>query len=356
MERQLATIRQIRELVPIEGADLIEVAKIDGWQCVVKKGEFSTHDLCVYFEIDSFLPIRPEYEFLRKSSLKRMNGFEGFRLKTIRLRGQLSQGLALPIDACPGLREFIMLHIVTGDGLQGLDVTEFLGVTKWEPPIPAQMAGKMKGNFPSFIPKTDQERVQNIPEVVEEHADTEFFVTTKLDGASCTFYLYNDVFGVCSRNIDLFETPENVYWQAARKYDVEATIRVFAQNRGLKGVAFQGELVGPTIQKNAENHKELHFYLFDVFNIDTQEYFDPVDALMIYKEVDFQIVPIVAAGSLRALGLNSVEKILAFAEGKSIFSDNREGVVFSRTCGAGDPCTRFTFKAISNKYLLGEKE
>ena len=148
--RKLVTIQEIEDIQPIEGADSIEKAKIKEWWVVVKKGEFIVGDYCIYFEIDSFLPIKPEYEFLlRGSSPKKMlvdgQEKEGIRLKTIRLKGQISQGLALPIAT---IANNLPKEV-------GTDISEILGVIKYEPPIPANLAGVVKGNFPSFIPKTD---------------------------------------------------------------------------------------------------------------------------------------------------------------------------------------------------------
>jgi RNA ligase (TIGR02306 family) len=190
MERKLASIRKVTDIQEIVGADAIEVAVVGGWKVVTKKGEYEPGDLCVYCEIDSFLPIKEEFEFLRKSSYKKMGDQEGFRLKTIKLRGQVSQGLILPMS-------------VFGDfgwtAYEGLDVTERLGIVKYEPPIPAELAGKVKGPFPSFLHKTDEERVQNIS--VEYSAmcyrsEHKFYVTEKLDGSSATFYFRKGEFGV----------------------------------------------------------------------------------------------------------------------------------------------------------------
>ena len=161
MERKLASVRKISDLSPIEGADKIEVATIDGWKVVVAKDVgHKVGDLVIYCEIDSFLPIKPEFEFLRKSSYKKMvDGREGFRLKTIKLRGQVSQGLILPLS----LIEYTNVNFEIG-----MDVTLMLGINKYDPPIPAELAGKVKGLFPSFIPKTDEERVQNLSKEYEE--------------------------------------------------------------------------------------------------------------------------------------------------------------------------------------------
>ena len=203
--RKLASIQQIRDIQPIPNADAIEVVIINGWQVVAKKGEFKIGELCVYFEIDSFLPIKPEFEFLRKSCYKKMaDGSKGFRLKTIKLRGQISQGLALPFD--------LFINTKAAFVEIGQDVTELLQVKKYEMPIPPALQGFAKGNFPSFIRKTDQERVQNIwYKLNEKYNHINFEVTLKLDGTSATYYYRDGEIGVCSRNLNLkIESEEDL--------------------------------------------------------------------------------------------------------------------------------------------------
>jgi hypothetical protein len=171
--RKLASIRQISEIQPIEGADLIVRVKVDDWYCVALKSEFSVGDLCVYFEIDSFIPIIPQVEHLRARAYKKMLDKEGVRIKTIRLKGQISQGLVLPVrlffdmfagskfDEGQELSEYFFI---------GNDVSDLIGVEKYEQPIPAELSGKVTGNFPVFIKKTDQERCLSGDTVVDtEH-------------------------------------------------------------------------------------------------------------------------------------------------------------------------------------------
>jgi RNA ligase (TIGR02306 family) len=341
MERKLASVRIVNEIIPIDGADSIELAKIDGWQVVVKKGEFQVGDMCAYFEIDSFLPEKPEFEFLRKSSFKAIQdgciSRGGFRLKTIKLRGQLSQGLALPIDTFKD----------TAYWTEGLDITEELQVTKWEPIIPAQLAGKMKGNFPSLLKKTDEERIQNLSSVYENFKrNKSFYATEKLDGSSATFYLNNGLFGVCSRNIDLLETDGNAFWQAARKLDIENKLRTC----GTDNIAIQGELVGPGIQGNPYKLDETMVFFFNAFDIDKQKYLDYEDfAFIVGYLMNLLIVPILDDGYELP---ETIEELLLEAEGKSELCDatEREGLVirsFDRN---------ISFKVISNKFLLSKKE
>ena len=240
MERKLATIRQITDIRPIEGADMIELASVGGWNVVVAKNVgHKVGDMVVYCEIDSFLPIKEEFEFLRKSSYKKMGDQEGFRLKTIKLRGQVSQGLILPMSV---FGEF------GWTAYEGLDVTERLGIVKYEPPIPAELSGKVKGNFPSFIPKTDEERIQNLTKEYEEwkiQSKHQFYVTEKLDGSSATYYIKDGEFGVCSRNLELLETEGNTFWKVAREMDLENKMKSLGKN-----ISLQGELIGEGIQGN----------------------------------------------------------------------------------------------------------
>jgi RNA ligase (TIGR02306 family) len=378
MERKLASIRKVKEIFPIEGADVIEVAVVDGWKVVTKKGEYKPGDLCVYCEIDSFLPIREEFEFLRKSSFKKMGGQEGFRLKTIRLRGQVSQGLLLPLSVLEGPDE-MKIGISPqphGDQVQlgpyddalvieeGADVSNHLGIVKWEPPIPAELAGKVKGLFPSFIRKTDEERVQNLARnyagwgLSSQH---QFYVAEKLDGSSATYYFNDGVFGVCSRNLELAEPEEfvpgtvlgsdgierpkqeNTFWKVARELDLSTKLAAVGYN-----ICLQGELIGEGIQGNPYKIKGQTVKFFNAFNIDTQEYLGLRDFVAIITLLGLDHVPILDAPFQLP---ETVDEMLKYAEGYSYLNPQtqREGVVvrsLDRT---------ISFKAISNQFLLAEK-
>jgi RNA ligase (TIGR02306 family) len=335
MERKLASIRKISDIQPIENADMIELAIVDGWKVVVAKNvNHKVGDLVVYCEIDSFLPIKEEFEFLRKGSYKKMvDGTEGFRLRTIKLRGQVSQGLILPIHTLPLLE---MVH-------EGQDVTEMLGIVKYEPPIPAELAGKVKGLFPSFLRKTDEERIQNLSGEIENWKDKTFYVTEKLDGSSATFYYKDGEFGVCSRNLELLETEDNTFWKFARQVDLENKMRDFDVN-----ISLQGELIGEGIQGNPYKIKGQTVRFFNLFDIDLQEY----HSLSMFKGVcnrfGVDMVPIL---NEHFEMFNTVEDILEYAEGKSVLNPNfdREGVVIRSLD------RKISFKAISNKFLLNEK-
>lgn len=343
--RKLATIRKIDTLTPIDGADKIEVATIGGWKVVCQKGLYEVGDLAVYFEIDSWIPFELAPFLSKGKEPREFEGVKGERLKTIKLRGQLSQGLLMPLRECEG-------EDYTFEAFEeGYDVTELLGIKKWEKPINAQLAGVCKGNFPTLIPKTDQERCQNLKKeiVAANEAGLKFEVTEKLEGSSMTVYLMKGEFGVCSRNMDLKETEGNSFWATARKDDIEAKMRAVDEYWDF---AIQGELIGPGIQGNIYNLKETEFRVFDVYNIQTGEYLKPAARRDLIGWMDLKHVPVIAATAdmYDTLGLTDIPQMLAFAEGKSVLGDTeREGVVFKQVDGG------MSFKAISNKYLLGEK-
>lgn len=340
--RHLASVRKISEIKAHPNADSLELAIVDGWQCVVAKGEFSSGDLIVYFEIDSVLPIKEEFEFLRsRCYVKRDWLGEGFRLKTIRLRQELSQGLIMPISIIPS--DF---HIV------GTDVTDVIGVVKWDPPLPACLSGQAQGNFPSFIPKTDQKRIQNLANEVNaafERNDI-FEITIKLDGSSCTVFFKDGDIGICSRNLQLKyneENKNNSFIRAAEDCNLVDALKKFGRN-----IAIQAELMGPSIQGNKENLSQVELYIFDIFDIDEQRYLTMVERYIVIDQLvknkfTGNHVPIVA---IRHLPFGSVTELLKFAEGPSLNAAEREGLVFKHINGG------FSFKAISNAFLLKTKE
>lgn len=334
--RKLATIRKISELRPIEGADAIELAIVDGWQTVVKKGEFVAGDLAIYCEIDSWIPywIAP---FLSKGKEPReFEGIKGERLRTVKLRGALSQGLLLP-----------MKHLTNygADLSEGEDVSEVLGIIKYEAPIPAQLSGVVRGNWPIHIPKTDQERIQNLKkelsEWVAERAEWE--VTEKLDGSSMTAYLLDGVLGVCSRNLDLKEDDNNSFWKAAKAQGLDDILYGFNAN-----IAIQGELIGEGIQKNRYGLKGQVFYAFDIYDIDKGEYFSAQDRHDFCVTMGIKHVPWISDMHLANV---PIDEYLELAEGSSHLANvEREGLVFKRCDG------KVSFKAISNKFLLNGGE
>lgn len=333
-ERKLAKIVKIDAVTPIEGADAIECAKVGGWSVVVKKGEFQENSLATYFEIDSWLPesLAP---FLYDG--KEYNGVPGARLRTVKLRGQISQGLLLP--------RHVVLDKV-GEIYEGMDVTELLGIQKWECPMPEQLQGLAKGNFPSFIPKTDQERVQNLTKEVASMQGEMFEATIKLDGSSITVFSRKTeegwVDGVCSRNLELKEDDNNAFWKVAKENDIHAKLKSFGRS-----LAIQGEMLSPSIQGNWEKVDKLCMFVYDVFDIDNQVYFKPEERLMLCKHLDLPHVPVL---DKQFVLQHDVQSLLDFAEGEGMNKGvKREGIVFKHHN------SDFSMKAISNSYLLKNK-
>ena len=348
-ERALATIRQIAEIKTHTNADSLELAIVDGWQVVVKKGEFLAGDLVVFFEIDSVLPVREEFEFLRKCCyLNRewLEGGEGFRLKTIRLRKELSQGLVLAVADVMNAKLFTMNSAI------GTDVTELLGVTKWDPPVAACLSGLARGNFPSFIQKTDQERVQNCwNRIKEKYSGLEWEASIKLDGTSCSIYHNNGNVGVCSRNLDLKleGNEENTYVQMAIKYNLLEGLKALGYN-----IAIQGEICGPNIQNNQEKLRESDFFVFDIFLIEDQRHATPAERNFILTQLAVQHgivlrqVPI--NGIVTLDQFDTIGDILKYADGPSLNSSKREGLVFKSVAVVEGQVP--SFKVISNEWLL----
>jgi len=345
MERKLATIQKIAALHPIEGADFLERAEIKGWQVVVKKGEFKAGDLVVYCEIDSLMPERPEFEFLRKNK---------FRIRTIKLKGQVSQGIAFPTTIVsdrmedPIKRNFEN-NVSTGH-LLGMDVTEILGVTKYEEPIPACLGGTALGRFPSHSIKTDEERIQNLTEIFPEYKKYTWIATEKLDGTSGTYFINNEIFGVASRNLELKENETNSFWSVARKLNLEYKMRLFMASHGLTSLTLQGELVGEGIQKNKYHLKGQDVRFFRIFDPVSYRFFSYEEFIVALDEMGLTSVPIIDDDFTLP---ETVQELILYADGRSqLYETAREGVVFVAKDPAEKYQGRLSFKVISNKFIL----
>ena len=352
--RKLATIRRIAEIRPIENADAIEHVRVDGWWVVGKKGAFQVDDLAVYIEIDAWCPheLAP---FLSKGKEPReYNGVKGERLKTVKLRGAVSQGLLLPIPT--------ELNDPT-QFTEGLDVTELLGVQKWEPPIPAQLRGKIAGNFPSWLRKTDEDRIQNCFKDVSPRLNESWVIEEKVDGSSmtvgyrkCDFILDKDgqpipeEFVVCSRNLSLkLEDEGNTFVRIAKESSIQDAMKAYGRNLGISG-----ELIGEGVQGNKYDIKGHRWLVFNIFDVDTGKYVSAEERQLIIRDLvalgaTIEQVPVITAVGTKRLDGLSVDDFLEMAEGKSALNPKteREGLVFKNQT---DP--DISFKAISNRWLL----
>jgi RNA ligase (TIGR02306 family) len=307
-------------------------------------------DKVVYCEIDSLLPERPEFEFLRTSSFKPAITDDagvtlqpaGFRIKTVRLRGQVSQGICFPLAILPA----------GCSAEEGEDVTDLLGIRKWEPPAPVGMGGRVKGGFPGFLPKTDETRVQVLENVLQRNRGKTFYVTEKLDGTSFTAFVRAGDFGVCSRNLWLDETDDSsLLIRVARRMGLETKLKNLASQRGFQP-AIQAEVIGPGIQKNKYELKEVTLRVFNVFDLGACRLLDHAVMLEVVAELGLESVP-----QLGLLKLNhSVDELVALSEGMSLLNPRaqREGIVLRPPVEEYDADIggRLSFKAINPKFLL----
>lgn len=364
MSRKLARIATITSLKPIAEADRIECATIDnGWEVVVTKGKHTTSEKVVYLEVDSWVPYSlAPFLTPKNQTPKQYNKVEGNRLRTVRRKGQISQGLVMALgDIDPS---YWAVDLQGGKTLRfkdvpwehGADVTEELSVQKYEPPIPTCLSGKVEGAFPSFIRKTDQERCQNLhDEIFVANYSNLYEVSVKLDGSSCTIFIKDGEVRLCSRNWEIKYNPDNTFWRCAETAGWVDSLKAFYTAQG-RNLALQGEVCGPGIQGNNEKLEKPTFFLYDAWDIDNQCYLSPsARALLLYqlkeyspKSNDMLHVPILDQGKLlEELNVCTLQDLLQYAEGTSYNKEvQREGVVF-KSVNAD-----FSFKAISNSWLL----
>lgn len=375
--RKLASVRRISAIEPIENADAIEKAIVDGWEVVVKKSdEYKAGELCVYIETDSIVPPIKYFEFLEERR---------YRIRTIKLRKQVSQGLIIPLNDINTIRHQLGItdpnkEIILMMLEEGTDLTEDLGIKKYDPELKKEnlllaeankksnpvhkflmkykwyrKLWKKKKRWPEGVIKTDEERIQNCPSILRNESKRTFYETEKLDGQSCTFFylkmpwfwkIQKKIFGVCSRNIWLkTPTPSN-YWTIARKFNVERKMKKLG-----KQLVVQGEIIGPGIQKNKYNLTELDFYVFNVYNKDTDEWYGRHGIEAICDKLDLKMVPVLHQQPLENFA-TTVPEIVEHVKGNStLVKVKREGSVFRELCSVTGH-RGISFKVINPDFLL----
>jgi RNA ligase (TIGR02306 family) len=263
--------------------------------------------------------------------------------------GIISQGLAIPLQ-----------NLGLTDVKEGDDVTELLGIQKYEQPVPTCLFGKVKGGFPTFLPKTDETRVQLLQTVLDKHKGLKCFITEKIDGTSTTYYTKDGVFGVCGRNYEFQEDDTNAYCEMARKIGVKEKLLSLGKN-----IAIQGELFGDGLQGNPLKLQGKHIMFFNAFNIDKGEYYDFTDFVQIIEGLGLQTVPILTVNYELS---NSIPEIVEMAKGNSVLNKDclREGIVirpllekldlFMSTNGGFGASARLSFKSINQEYLISNPE
>jgi len=351
-DRKLASVQKILEISPIEGADRIEVATVLGWQCVVaKKDNFNVGDLVVYFEIDSILPDLPMFEFMKDRK---------FKVKTIKLRKQISQGLVMPLSILPDKK-----------WKEGDDVTEILKVTKYDPQSEQEerernikksklekwlrkqkwykkLFPKKRDGFPNWIKKTDEDRIQLFPNYYYHWKDLKFIVTEKVDGQSLTvfivknkklFFRNNIEFGVCSRNLKLNKPNHSSWWTVAKYARLKEKLLYIKFD---KTIVLQGEILGQGIQGNKYKIGGYELYVFNLIidgvaldSLKAKEILDPLNIKFVpILEKDFSLLP-------------TMQEMVDYAKGKSMLFDTlREGLVLRNYE------KNVSFKVINPEFLL----
>lgn len=355
--RKLASIQKIKDLTPIQDADRIELAHVLGWQCVVQKGKFHAGDPCVYFEVDSFLPIRPEFEFLRSSSYRKSDLLgEGSRLKTMKFRGEISQGLVMTVSEALTGEQIVSLRDSSGSIPEGTDVTEMLGVRKWEVPEMATGQGTTIGSASTYIPITDEPRIQSYPELLKEFSGLNYYITTKLDGSSHSIMIDEDNnIHVCGHHFELKDDGTSAFYEWLKARNVPAKLRFAKEARGLKTLSVQGEWCGGGIQNNPLKLKSPNWFVFTV-NEDRKRV-GMNEMVAMTKMLDVDTVPIQEIGHDLPVVYPTEAALLERCEQEvahKIYPGTPEGIVirpvepvYSRTIGGP-----LSMKVKSNRYLL----
>lgn len=340
MKRKLARIVNVGAIQPIPKADRIECASVGGWPVCIKKGEFVEGQRAVYFEIDAFLPQgNPHWEFLMRDHSTEFNGVRGHRLKSVEQRGQLSQGLLLPLSVLPDSLK---------DAPLGTDVSEVLNVVKYEKPLTEQLMQTAIGYRPGHIPSTDLMRIQNLEEegLLESYfsAPGAWHVTEKLEGEATHYAFLDSQLHVCSTQLDFKDLPGNARWQIAHELGLAKKLAQY------KNIVLQGELIGPGLEGNHYELKTPEFCLYRVLLLDEGRYLTPDERAEFAKTIGLKTVPVLRHKFFLDADV-SPEDILKLAGGPSAVNPKkrREGLVFERH-GSTE-----MFKVISNDYLLNTK-
>lgn len=291
---KVATLEYIEEVKDHPNADKLELAKVKGWQVCVKKNEFKKGDLCIYIQTDSVLEDCPQYEFLRNKN---------FRIKSVRLRGELSEGIVFPTSL---LNEFGHTTVVLDDKIVGTDVSDLIKAEHYEKPIPVSLSGDVTGYLPSFLKKTDEENIENVCEVLNELKDNPYYITVKVDGSSGTYYIKDGVFGVCSRNLELKQSDKNGFWRVANKYQIEEKLKSYF---GDKNICVQGEVYGPGIQGNLLGVPEISFAVFNLWDIDNRNYLGYNEIISFCKNTEIPMVDVIEHGDSFDKTLEDLQKM-----------------------------------------------
>jgi len=350
LTRQLTRKVTIKSVSNVENSEYLDkiTFKESGWSCVTQRDTVKVGDVGVYFEIDSLLPIHPAFNFLSKNGVTTLfTGEQGYRLKTMNFRGQISQGLFL---AWNYMTKFFKLD-KTKDSFD-LD----LNVIKFERQPSISMYGDIIDFYPGHTPKTYQDRIQNLPELFDDKTlyNVAFEKTIKLEGTSTSFICLNGEISPASHNTVFEKNEKFLPWKyfSDNGFD-KACLRL------KRNITIQGEFVGPKIQGNIENFKEFHFFIFNIFDIDNSEFLSSEERLDVISQInefrdnsdgeELKHVPILDKKSFPFFKGQSMDNLIKDADGKSINAKRREGLVYKSIDKINGDFLQF--KIISNKYL-----
>jgi hypothetical protein len=361
--RKLASIKQVSDILPIEGKDRIELAIIDGWQVIVKKDEYKIGDKTVFVEIDSQLPEKPEFEFLRSKK---------FRIRTMKLGGILSQGISFPMSILPQNRKYNLEDDVTDilgikkyEKYEEVETEQIKGKNKYKHPIFKYLfrykfirniflSKKENKGFPEFISKTDETRLQNIPNILK-NKDAKYIVREKCDGQSGTFFLKRIPkkwfwkkdsfdFGVCSRNLRLWNENDSSQWFVANKYQLKEILKELISDKDF--VAIQGECVAPKVQGNKYKVAEPDLYVFNLIYPNGKV--NCIEGEEILNKFGLKWCPLIDDNFTL---LDSVNEMLDYSTAESkLYPTLREGVVLRNYE------KNTSFKVVSPDFLIKNNE
>ena len=340
--RKLASVQTIKKIEPIEGADRIEKATIEGWTVVVPKGQFKEGDKAVYFEIDSFLPIKGVYEFLKNCHKDNPILGEGYLIKTQKLRGVVSQGLCMTLDDLG----------ITPSTPVGMDLTNILDVKKYELPEMATTGGTTLGKLPYDVPHTDETRYQTYPEWKEEFGTNEYYISTKMDGSSHSVSLDRNGFHVCGHNYEYKDDGKCSFYNYVNKNNIREKMELYVRNMGIETLTIQGEFCGAGIQKNPIGLTEPQWYVFNV--IVNGKRASMRTMIAVSDALGLKTVPIEEVDYDLPSKYPNDDALQARSDGKYINGKQKEGIVI-RTCTPIESKVLdgyISMKVVNNKYLL----
>ncbi len=347
--RKLASLQKITAITPIENADRIELVHVLGWQCVAGKGEFHVGEMVVYFEIDSFLPICDEFEFLRKTSYRNDEYMgEGFKLITMKFRGEISQGLCLGIHKCPQLADV--------DIIEGLDVSKILGVREWETLEYAGSDGTIIGDRPGYIAKTDETRIQSMPGLLQEFEGKPYYISTKMDGSSHSVGIRDGVVSYTGHEAAFKDDGKSGFVEYIKARGIPEQMQHYMDAHNLSSLVLQGEWCGPGIQKNRLKLTKPEWFVFttDINGKRT----DLATMQEICESVNALLVPIEETGDDLTAKYPDASALLARADGIGYNNTAREGIVIrpitpvhSQQLGGS-----LSMKVLNNRYLMKNED